>query len=252
MKFLENDIEDKNFLRYVVRFLKSGIMEDMKKYESDKGTPQGGLISPILANVYMHYVIGLWFEKKVKPQLKGEAYVVIYADDFVIMFQYEEEAQKVYRALKERLNKFGLELAEDKTKVIPFGRQKGTKETFDFLGFTHVNGRTRTGKYTIQHKTSKKKLKAKKEIAKKWLKENMHKPIAMVLETLKKKLIGHYTYYGISGNFKDIQKFYKYIKYEYYRVLNRRHQKKSMRYNIYLRIWKGFKMPEPKIYVNIW
>ena len=103
-------------------------MEELKYYESDKGTPQGGLISPILANVYLHYVLDLWFEKAIKPRLKGEAYLVRYADDFIIMFQYENEANKVHEVLKKRLEKSGLELAEDKTRILPFGRYKGTKE----------------------------------------------------------------------------------------------------------------------------
>lgn len=120
-------------------------MEDMKYYESDKGTPQGGLISPILANVYLHYVLDLWFYKVVKPKLKGEAYLVRYCDDFIIMFQYENEARMVYESLIKRFSKFNLEVAEDKTKIIPFGRFKGNKETFDFLGFMHYNGTTRTG-----------------------------------------------------------------------------------------------------------
>lgn len=120
MEFLRHDIVDKNFLRYVSRFLKSGIIENLKYYESDKGTPQGGLISPVLANVYLHYVLDLWFEKGIKPKLKGEAYLVRYCDDFIIMFQYENEAQTVYELLKERLKKFNLELAEDKTRILPF------------------------------------------------------------------------------------------------------------------------------------
>ena len=152
IEFLKHDIGDKNFLRYISRFLKSVIIENLKYYESDKGTPQGGLISPVLANVYLHYVLDLWFEKGIKPKLKGEAYLVRYCDDFIIMFQYENEAQIVYELLKERLKKFNLELAEDKTRILPFGRFKGNKESFDFLGFTHYNSKTRTGKYTIQHK----------------------------------------------------------------------------------------------------
>ena len=166
MEFLRHDIRDKNFLRYINRFLKSGIIEDLKYYESDKGTPQGGLISPVLANVYLHYVLDLWFEKGIKPKLKGETYLLRYCDDFIIMFQYENEAQLVYELLKERLKKFKLELAEDKTRILPFGRFKGNKESFDFLGFTHYNSKTRTGKYTIQHKISKKKKKAKKQAMK--------------------------------------------------------------------------------------
>ena len=156
MKFLENDIEDKRFLRYVRRFLIAGIMEDGKLMESDRGTPQGGLISPILANVYLHYVLDLWFEKAVKPKLRGEAYYVRYADDFLIMFQYEADAESVMNALAERLGKFSLEVAVEKTRILPFGRWKGTKEKFDFLGFTFYNTKTRTGRYRVGVMTSKK------------------------------------------------------------------------------------------------
>ena len=149
MKFLENDIGDKNLLRYINRFLISGYIEDFKYYETDKGTPQGGLISPILANVYLHYILDLWIMEAVKPKLKGEIYLVRYADDFIIMFQYENEAKLVYQELIKRLAKFGLELEGSKTRIIPFGRYKGDSETFDFLGFMHYNGKTRNGKYYL-------------------------------------------------------------------------------------------------------
>jgi group II intron reverse transcriptase/maturase len=145
IKFLENDIEDKRFIRYIKRFLIAGIMEDGKFIRSDKGTPQGGQISPVLANVYLHYVLDLWFEKRIKKNYKGQVQMVRYADDFVCMFQYENEAKRFYQELKERLAKFDLELAEDKSKIIPFGRfakeNHNSKETFDFLGFTFLLAR---------------------------------------------------------------------------------------------------------------
>jgi group II intron reverse transcriptase/maturase len=166
MKFLENDIEDKNFLRYVKRFLIAGVMEGTERKESDKGTPQGGQISPVLANVYLHYVLDLWYEKVLRKRCKGEVYYVRYADDFLLMFQYENEAREVMEALKARLGKFGLEVAEDKTRILPIGRFNGTKEDFDFLGFTFFNTQTREGKYRLGVRTSKKKLKAKKQTVK--------------------------------------------------------------------------------------
>lgn len=251
MMFLEHEIEDKNFLRYVKRFLKSGIMEDYKYHESDKGTPQGGLISPVLANVYLHYVLDNWFYNN-KKKFKGEMYLIRYADDFVVMFQYEEEAQKFYGLLKERMKKFKLKLAEDKTRILPFGRFKGTKETFDFLGFTFSNSTTREGKYRPNIRTNKKKLKQKCEVAKKWLHERMHKPILEVGESLKKKVIGHYAYYGINGNYRSLAKFYKYLKYTWYYTLRKRGQKNKIKYLDFLRIWNYLEIPKPKIYVNIW
>jgi group II intron reverse transcriptase/maturase len=166
MKFLAHDIQDKNFLRYIKRFLTAGIMEGTELKDSDKGTPQGGLISPVLANVYLHYVLDLWIEKAVKPHLDGESYYVRYADDFLMVFQYEKDANRVMTAMKERLRKFALEVAEDKTRILPFGRFRGTKEGFDFLGFTFYNAQTRLHKYRVGIQTNKKKLKAKKQAAK--------------------------------------------------------------------------------------
>ena len=251
MMFLEHEIEDKNFLRCIRRFLKSGIIEDYKYYESDKGTPQGGLISPILANVYLHYVLDNWFNV-IKKRFKGEMYLIRYADDFVVMFQYEEEARKFYKMLIERMNKFKLELAEDKTRILPFGRFKGTKEEFNFLGFTFSNGKTLNGKYRPNIKTNKKKLKQKFEIAKKWLHDKMHEPILEVGLSIRKKIIGHYAYYGINGNYSSLFKYYKYLKYTWYHTLRKRGQKNKIKYLDYLRIWNYLDIPTPKIYVNIW
>lgn len=162
IKFLENEIADKNFIRYIKRFLIGGVMEEGKLLETSKGTPQGGLISPVLANVYLHYVLDNWFNAlKEKGQIKGDVYLVRYADDFVVLFQYYNEAKKFYEELKIRLSKFDLELEESKTRIIPVGRFTGGKETFDFLGFTHINGKNRKGKYKLIRHTSKKKLKQK-------------------------------------------------------------------------------------------
>lgn len=251
MMFLEHEIEDKNFLRYIRRFLKSGILEDYKYYESDKGTPQGGLISPILANVYLHYVLDNWFNV-IKKEFKGEMYLIRYADDFVVMFQYEDEASRFYKMLIERMNKFKLELAEDKTRILPFGRFKGTKEEFNFLGFTLSNGKTLSGKYRPNIKTNKKKLKQKFEVAKKWLHDKMHEPMLEVGLSIRKKIIGHYAYYGINGNYSSLLKYYKYLKYTWYYTLRKRGQKNKIKYLDYLRIWNYLDIPTPKIYVNIW
>lgn len=251
MKFLEYDISDKNFLRYIKRFLISGYMEDMKFYETDKGTPQGGLISPILANVYLHYVLDLWFEKYVKTKLKGEAYLVRYADDFLIMFQYEDDARKVYEMLIERLKKFNLEMEKDKTRIIPFGRFKGTKETFDFLGFMHYNGKTKTGKYTVGHKMSKKKKKAKQQGITKWVKENKHRNVIELIMVVNQKLIGMYAYYGINGMLEELYKLYYHTKYALINALTRRSQRKKA-YKQMMIIFEKIPLAIPKIYKDIW
>ena len=251
MKFLEHDIQDKNFLRYVKRFLIAGIMEGSELKDSDRGTPQGGLISPVLANVYLHYVLDLWIEKAIKPKLRGEAYYVRYADDFLILFQYENEARAVLEVLRHRLSKFSLEVAEDKTRILPIGRFKGTKEDFDFLGFTFFNTKTRGGKYRIGVRTSKKKLKAKRQAAKAWLRTRLTKPVSQTMEMLAAIVRGHCNYYGVSGNFHAIQSFWKYLKYSTYRMLNRRHQKRSMKYDKFLRIWNYY-VKEPHLTKDIW
>lgn len=258
MKFLENDIQDKNFLRYIVRFLKSGIIEDMKYYESDKGTPQGGLISPVLANVYLHYVLDMWFDKVVKRRCKGEAYIVRYADDFVCFFQYENEARSFYQALKERLKKFNLELADDKSKIMRFGRfakqnsKDGKTENFDFLGFTFINGETLTGKYRIIYRTSKKKLKAKKQAVKEWLKMNIHGKPSDTIELLNKKLVGHYAYYGISGNYQSLLNFYRFIVSALYKALTRRSQRAYLSWRRYQSLLRKHPIVQPKLHVDIW
>ena len=251
MRFLEFDIADRRFLRYVKRFLRAGVMEDGAYLESDRGTPQGGLISPVLANVYLHYVLDTWFEYEIKPRLHGDAYYVRYADDFLIMFQYENDAKAVMDVLPKRLGRFSLEVAMEKTRILPFGRYKGTKEDFDFLGFTLFNTTTRTGKYRVGIRTSKKKLNAKKQAAKAWMRKQLTKPIATTMETLAAVVRGHCNYYGVSGNFNQIMKFWKYLKYETYRMLNRRDQKGKLRYPKFLRIW-NFYIEVPKLKVDIW
>lgn len=251
MKFLEHDIADRNFLRYIKRFLIAGVMEGTEYSESEKGTPQGGLISPVLANVYLHYVLDLWYEKALKKKLKGEVYYVRYADDFLLLFQYENEAHQVMGQLKDRLGKFGLEVAEDKTRILPIGRFKGTKEDFDFLGFTFFNTKTREGKYRLGVRTSMKKLKAKKQTVKAWLKGRQTKPVAETMKLIHIALVGHSNYYGVSGNFRKVQGFWKYVKYSSYRMLNRRDQKGKLRYDKFLRIWNYY-VKEPHLAVDIW
>lgn len=251
MKFLEHDIQDKNFLRYVKRFLIAGIMEDGKYLDSDRGTPQGGLISPILANVYLHYVLDLWFEKAVKPKLKGETYYVRYADDFLILFQYENEAEAVLEMLRERLGKFSLEVAEDKTRILPIGRFKGTKEEFDFLGFTFFNTKTREGKYRLGIRTSKKKLKAKRQTAKAWLRSKMIRPIPETMEKVAAIIRGHCGYYGVNGNLRSLYKFHDYMMQSTRKMLNRRSQRGRVTYEKFQRIWDYYVTP-PKITKDIW
>lgn len=251
MKFLANDIADKNFLRYVKRFLKAGVMVEGKFEESSVGSPQGGAISPILANVYLHYVLDLWFEKLIKRQLEGEAYLIRFADDFVIMCEYEFDARAIYAAIKERIAKFGLELAEDKSRILPFGRNSKTNETFDFMGFTHFNGKTRYGKYTVGHKISNKKKKVFKANFKKWVKENRNLEFSLFMSKLNRKLQGTNNFYAISGCIHEVKSLYNHALSVTFKWMNRRSQRKSFTLEKFTEVWYA-NITQPHIHVNIW
>lgn len=163
MKFVEHRIDDKNLLRLISRLMKAGIIEDGIKYDTPKGTPQGGVCSPILANIYLHYVLDLWFDKIVRKHCKGRAYMVRYADDSVFCFQYEEDAKRFFEVFIQRLRKFNLEVAEDKTKIIKLNKGNDDnvdkdENSFDFLGFTHYVGKDKNGRKRVKRKTSKKSI----------------------------------------------------------------------------------------------
>ena len=248
IKFLKHTIEDPKFVRYIARFLKAGIMENMQRHESDKGTPQGGLISPILANIYLHYVLDLWFTQYAKVKCRGEAYMVRYADDFVCCFEYEHEAQAFYNELKERLGKFGLSISESKSKIIPFGRRINSKETFDFLGFTHVNGKGRQGYYKLVHHTSMKKSQAKKLAIKEWIREKVRiYSIPHLIKKLNIKLSGMFRYYGISDNIRWMNKMRYFVIVELHKRLNKRSQKGRINWNTFTTILQFNPIVLPKI-----
>jgi len=211
MKCLKQRIKDTSLLRLIVRFLKAGIMEEGKFYRTDRGTPQGGVLSPLLANIYLHYILDLWFEKKVKKRLRGFAQLIRYADDFIVLFQSGKEAEEFGERLKQRLAKFGLSTAFGKSRIMEFGRlvwQKAEGEgqkmaTFDFLGFTHYGDKTRKGKFKLGRKTASSKFRQKIKAMNAWLKKvrNMVK-LKEWWKVLRPKLLGHYRYYGISGNMR--------------------------------------------------
>ena len=253
MKFLAHDIGDKNLLRYITRFLKSGVMEQGKFKETESGVPQGGLCSPVMANVYLHYVLDMWFEIRVKKTSRGMAEMVRYADDFVCCFQYEDDARNFYKALKERLAKFGLGLSEDKSQVIKFGRSAGNEAgKFDFLGFTFVCGKTRNGKFTVKCHSSEKKLKSKRAKVKKWIRQNRHTPIISLIKKVNAKLRGHYNYYGLTHNMNKMHGFYKYVRYELFKALRRRGDKHKLNWSKFERIEHDSPILRPKITVPLW
>lgn len=261
MKFVEHKVADTNIIRLIKRFLEAGIMEGSTWEASESGTPQGSIISPVLGNLYLHYVIDLWFEKVVKKCSKGQAAMVRYADDAVFCFQYKDEAEKFYKSLKERLAKFGLEIAENKTKIIEFGRfaegnrEKkglGKPETFDFLGFTHYCGKSKQGMFRVKRKTCKKKFKAKIKEFTQWMKANRHERMRETFKKVKVKLVGHYRYYGVTDNYRMLAKYLAEVKKIIYKWLNRRSQKRSFDYEKFNKYLKVNPLPAPKIYVKLY
>jgi group II intron reverse transcriptase/maturase len=261
IKFVEHKIADANVVRLIKRFLKAGIVEGGSWEASETGTPQGSIISPTLGNLYLHYTLDLWFNKMVVPTSRGQASMVRYADDAVFCFQYKDDAERFYAALKERLAKFGLEVAENKTKIIEFGRFAeenrkrrglGKPETFDFLGFTHYCSKSRQGKFRVKRKTSRKKYKAKVKEFAQWMKANRHEKIHEIFKQVRLKLIGHYRYYGITDNSRMLSKYLYEVTKIIFKWMNRRSQKRSLdyeRFNKYLRVNP---LSAPKIYVNIY
>ncbi|QOY38311.1 group II intron reverse transcriptase/maturase [Anaerobacillus isosaccharinicus] len=260
MSFLKHRIEDPNILRIIARFLKGGYMEEGKLFKTEDGTPQGGIISPILANIYLHYVLDLWFDKVVRKQCKGQAYIVRYADDYVCCFQNKDDAEAFYRALIKRLEKFNLELAEDKTKIIPFGRYAeenckkngGTKPpTFDFLGFTHYCSKDQKGKFRVKLKSSSKKMRAKLKECKEWLKASRTTNIHDVKSRLDRSLVGYYNYYCVTDNIKHVSNFKDKVRRLFFKWMNRRSQKKSFNWDKYVLFLKKFPFPVPRTKVSI-
>ncbi|RLF43753.1 MAG: group II intron reverse transcriptase/maturase, partial [Thermoplasmata archaeon] len=254
MKCLEVRISDKNFLRLIVRFLKSGIIEDGRFYKTEVGTPQGGILSPVFANIYLHYVLDVWFEKKVKREVKGYIDIVRYADDFIICVQHRDEANKILIRLRQRLKECELELAEEKTRIIEFGKyakvnaeRKGERpKTFNFLGFTHYIDKTRKGRFKVGRKTERKKFKEKKKAMNIWLKSMRNATkVKNWWQKLRAKLRGHFRYYGVSGNFRGIQRFYYQVIKLVFKWLNRRSQKKSFNWDQFKKYLQRYPLPEP-------
>lgn len=261
MKFLDLRIGDPNIHRLVRRMLKAGIQEDGVLEPTEEGTPQGSVASPILANVYLHYVLDMWFAVAVKKQCRGQAEIVRFADDFVCCFQYKEDAEHFYAALQTRLEKFNLSIAEEKTKIIEFGRfaemnrekrGKGKPETFNFLGFTHYCSKSQNDTFRVKRKTSGKKLQQKMKSMKTWIKFNRHMEQEAFLKIVRSKLTGHYRYYGMTDNSMRMRAYYFHTIKLMFKWLNRRSQRKSFTWEKYQEVLKYFRLPKPKIYVNIY
>ena len=257
--FLEHDIADQKFIGIIKRLLKAGVMEDGKYLESETGTPQGGCASAILANVYLHYVLDLWFETAVrKGKFRGEAYLTRYADDFVACFQYKDDAEKFYRSLGARLAKFDLEIAPEKTRILEFGRftaanrkerGEGKPETFSFLGFTFFCSTNRTKAYfRVKAKSDRKKMISKLKKCNMWIKENRHKyKIHILIERLNRSLAGYYNYYAVTDNIRTLNVFRHIVMRQLFYWINRRSQKKSYTWESFYALLERVPILRPKL-----
>jgi RNA-directed DNA polymerase len=261
MKFLQVRIKDSSFLLLIRRFLKAGYFEAGKVIPTDRGTPQGGNASPILSNIFLHYVLDLWFEKIVIPQVRGACHMVRYADDFICMVQHANEAQRILVALRKRFAKFDLELHPEKTRVISFGRferesaskQNRRPNTFDFLGFTHYCGKNRKGKFILFRKTSNKKFRMKCKEMNTWLRKiRNNQKTREWWPVLQAKLRGHYQYYGVSGNMPYLEKYYTLTERMVMKWLNRRRQRKSFNWERFREYREYYPLPKPRIVHNLY
>lgn len=261
LRCLEERVNDANLLWLVRRTLKAGVMEGREYQASESGTPQGGVVSPLLANIYLHYVLDIWFTRVINPRAKGYMQMIRYCDDFVVCCEHEEDAQRFLAELRERIAKFGLAVSEEKTKIVEFGRsawrqwkQEGEKpKSFNFLGFTHYCGTSRAGKFSMKHKTSKGNLRRKLKETKEWVKSVSRSRVKQIWwPTLKAKLTGHYQYFGISSNYRSVVQYYHQVIKMVYRWLNRRSQRKSFTWEVYVRYLERTRVPKPKIYHNLY
>ena len=261
MKFLEWNIQDRNLLWLIRKYLKAGIMEQGKFEPTEEGSAQGSVMSPMLANIYMHHVLTLWFKLVVQRKMQGECFLANFADDFVAGFQYKWEAENYYKLLKERMEKFGLQLEDSKSRLLQSGayiaraKQKSGEcirlQTFDFLGFTFYCGRSRKGMPYIMPKTSSKKFRQKIRDIKVWLYANRDQPLKKLMGMLNLKLIGHYRYYGISFNGRMISNYKQQVRELLFKVLNRRSDRKSYTREGFIEMLKYYPLAMPKIYVSL-
>ena len=217
-------IDDRAFLNLVRKWLKAGILEtDGQVLRPVTGTPQGGIVSPILANVYLHYALDLWFERVVKPRCAGQAILIRYADDYVCAFQYRHDAERFYRVMPQRLEKFGLQVAPEKTRILRFSRfRPGLNRRFAFLGFELYWNRDRRGDLRVMKRTARKKLQQAKRRMKIWIRANRHLPGRSFIKELNRKLVGHYNYFGLRSNEKALGSFYNFAIACAFKWLNRR------------------------------
>jgi group II intron reverse transcriptase/maturase len=261
--FLQQRVRDGVLTRLIGKWLQAGVMEDGTVTFPDAGSPQGGVISPVLSNIYLHYVLDDWFERVVKPRLRGKAYLIRYADDFVIGFSQEEDARRVLAVLSQRFAKYGLTTHPDKTRLIPFqqppsaARGKGTGSahppgTFTLLGFTHYWGRSWRGNWVVKRKTAARRLsRALRSIAQ-WCRDHRHLPISDQQQTLSQKLRGHFAYYGITGNGPALSWFRLGVVRRWRKWLNRRNRERTLDWGLFNLLLERYPLPAVKVVHSVY
>lgn len=248
LEMLAERIDDKALLHLIRKWLKAGVLDtNGEVIHPAAGTPQGGIVSPILANIYLHYCLDEWFQHVVKKHCRGEACLIRYADDFVCAFEREGDAERFYQVLGKRLEKFGLELSAEKTRVIAFDRGQSKPEGFEFLGFEFRWGQDRQGKAHVKRRTSRKKLRSSLDRFTEWCRQKRHCPVKDWFKELKPKLQGYYNYYGVSGNYASLQQFFGEAMQILRKWLNRRSQRKSYSWEGFRQLIEHFQVPRPRI-----
>ncbi len=255
LKFIEHRVADRRVVRHIKKWLHAGVLEEGELRSQECGTPQGGSISPLLANIYLHYVLDLWVERWRKTQTDKSVIIVRYADDFIVGFQVRADGERFLNDLRERLREFGLELHGDKTRLIEFGRfaavgrerhGRGKPETFDFLGFTHICAKTRkTGKFVVVRKTKRARMQAKLKEIKAELRRRMHDPVPEVAQWVRAVLRGHYQYYGVPFNGRAQSTFRRQVVRLWFRTLRRRSHKTRITWDRMLRLQRW--LPQPRV-----
>lgn len=248
--FYKKRVRDGVINRVLGKWLKAGVMEDGAIRYPQEGTPQGGVISPLLSNIYLHEVLDVWFNQEVRPRLRGKAELVRFADDFVMVFNNEADAHRVLKVLAKRFGRFGLAIQEAKTRLVSFNRPGGKGRgpgSFDFLGFTHYWGKSRKGKWVVQRKTAKKKLKQAVRRVHLWCKKHRHEPVKEQWQMLSRKVQGHYGYYGVTFNMRGVKGFYEQVKRSWHKWLNRRSRDKDMPWERFNRLLERYPLPTPRI-----
>jgi group II intron reverse transcriptase/maturase len=257
-KMLELRVADGSFLRLIGKCLHVGVLDGAELSAPETGTAQGSVLSPLLGNVYLHYVLDLWFETEVKPRLRGRATLVRYADDFVIGFEHEEDARRVVAVLGKRLSRFGLTLHPDKTRLLPFRRppagQRSGKgsASFDFLGFTLYWARSRSGRWGMACKTRRASLRRAIQSVTDWCHRHRHLPVKAQHAALTRRIQGHFNYFAVSGNFRSLLLVHEQARRSWYKWLCRRSQRKRLTWERFADLLHDFPLPRPRITVRIW